>query len=349
MRPLNFAPAPVVLTGSGETAQVGGQVFEWLSQQGGQHIALLETPSGFELNSYQVVERIARYLQRRLSNYNPIVEIVPARKRGTAFSPDDLEILQPLRRASVIFMGPGSPTYAVRQLRGSLAWDVLRAKHRLGSALVFASAATIAIGQWVLPVYEIYKAGEEVHVRRGLNLLADFGLRCSIIPHWNNTDGGKELDTSHCFVGKERFEAWRMRLPKHHLVIGLDEHTALILDFAAGLAHILGKGNITLLRGQEERRFTASSTFPLTLLGKVHFPYHPEQGIRTEIWEWIQAGQEEETDKILIPPEVQELVNIREKARQERDWAKADVLREEILRLGWQVQDTREGPRLLPR
>ncbi len=334
--------------GSGETAQVGGQVFEWLSQQGGQHIALLETPSGFELNSYQVVERIARYLQRRLSNYNPIVEIVPARKRGTAFSPDDLEILQPLRRASVIFMGPGSPTYAVRQLRGSLAWDVLRAKHRLGSALVFASAATIAIGQWVLPVYEIYKAGEEVHVRRGLNLLADFGLRCSIIPHWNNMDGGEELDTSHCFVGKERFEAWRMRLPKHHSVIGLDEHTALILDFAAGVARIFGKGGVTVLRGEKEHRFTAPSTFPLTFLGKVRFPSPFEQGIRTKIWEWIQAGQEEQAEEILIPPEVQELVNIREKARQERDWAKADVLREEILRLGWQVQDTREGPRLLP-
>ncbi len=335
--------------GSGETAQVGGQVFEWLSQQGNRHIALLETPSGFELNSYQVVERIARFLQRRLSNYNPIVEIVPARKRGTAFSPDDLEILQPLQRASVIFMGPGSPTYAVRQLRGSLAWDVLRAKHRLGSALVFASAATIAIGQWVLPVYEIYKAGEEVHVRRGLNLLGDFGLRCSIIPHWNNTDGGEELDTSHCFVGKERFEAWRMRLPKRHLVIGLDEHTALILDFAAGVARIFGKGGVTLLRGEEEHRFTASSTFPLTFLGKMRFSSPFEQGIRTEIWEWIQAGQEEEAEEILIPPEVQELVNIREKARQERDWVKADALREEILHLGWQVQDTREGPRLSPR
>lgn len=46
-----------------------------------------------------------------------------------------------------------------------------------------------------LPVYEIYKAGEDVHVRKGLNFFADFGLSLSFIP-WNNTDGGAELDTS---------------------------------------------------------------------------------------------------------------------------------------------------------
>ncbi|MFO3796431.1 MAG: hypothetical protein ACK8QZ_03990 [Anaerolineales bacterium] len=57
--------------------------------------------------------------------------------------------MKPLRPASIIFMGPGSPTYAVRQLKNSLAWKVLRARYRLGSALIFASAATIAIGQWV--------------------------------------------------------------------------------------------------------------------------------------------------------------------------------------------------------
>jgi cysteinyl-tRNA synthetase len=39
----------------------------------------------------------------------------------------------------------------------------------------------------------------------------------------------------------------------------------------------------------------------------------------------------------------------REKAREQGDWKKADELRERILLLGWQVNDTRDGPQLTPR
>lgn len=59
-------------------------------------------------------------------------------------------------------MGPGLPTYSVRQFRGSLAWDLIWAWHRLGAALAFTSTATTAIGAYALPVYEIYKVGEDV-------------------------------------------------------------------------------------------------------------------------------------------------------------------------------------------
>jgi hypothetical protein len=48
--------------------------------------------------------------------------------------------------ADVIFLGPGSPSYAVRQSQDSLAWQYLVARHRLGAGLALASAATIAIG-----------------------------------------------------------------------------------------------------------------------------------------------------------------------------------------------------------
>ena len=70
---------------------------------------------------------------------------MPARKRGTLDSPDEPQVVAPLLEADLIFMGPGSPTYAVRQLSDSLAWHYLLARHRLGAALVLASAAVIAI------------------------------------------------------------------------------------------------------------------------------------------------------------------------------------------------------------
>jgi cysteinyl-tRNA synthetase len=49
------------------------------------------------------------------------------------------------------------------------------------------------------------------------------------------------------------------------------------------------------------------------------------------------------------PPEVERLVAERAAARERRDWARADALREEIQRLGWAVEDTPGGSRLTRR
>jgi len=49
------------------------------------------------------------------------------------------------------------------------------------------------------------------------------------------------------------------------------------------------------------------------------------------------------------PPEVAQLVAERAEARRRRDWRRADELRETIHRLGWTVEDTPTGARVLPR
>ncbi|MBT3712247.1 MAG: cysteinyl-tRNA synthetase, partial [Anaerolineae bacterium] len=184
----------IAFLGSGETSLAGGRIFERLVKDTNQpKIAIMETTAGFELNSALVAQKVGDYLQTRLQNYNPQIHIIPARKRGTEFSPDNAEILSPLLTADLIFMGPGSPTYAVRQLQNSLAWDLIRARHRNGATLIFASAATIAVGAHALPVYEIFKVGEDVHAKPGLNLFADYNLPISFIPHWNNAEGGADV------------------------------------------------------------------------------------------------------------------------------------------------------------
>ncbi|HSQ40127.1 MAG TPA: hypothetical protein VLM78_08185, partial [Anaerolineales bacterium] len=155
----------IAFLGSGETSLAGGRIFESLAKRINEplRIALLETPAGFELNATQVVGRVGDFLKTRLQNYKPVVDVLPARKKGSAFSPDDPEILKPLLHANMIFMGPGSPTYAIRQLKDSLAWDLVRARHRFGATLIFASAATISVGAHALPVYEVYKVGQDMH------------------------------------------------------------------------------------------------------------------------------------------------------------------------------------------
>jgi cysteinyl-tRNA synthetase len=51
----------------------------------------------------------------------------------------------------------------------------------------------------------------------------------------------------------------------------------------------------------------------------------------------------------VLSPAVAELVEARERARRDRDWGRADVVRQEIRQLGFDVLDTPDGPRLQPR
>jgi hypothetical protein len=339
---------PIALLGSGETSLAGGRLFETIAMRLPRplHVVVLETPAGFELNSSQVAGRVAEFIRTRLQNYQAQVTVVPARKRGTPFSPDDPQILQPLLTADLIFMGPGSPTYAVRQLRDSLAWDILRARHRLGAALVFASAATIAIGARTLPVYEIYKVGEEVACPPGLDLFADFGLALSCVPHWNNTDGGADVDTSRCFVGLERFVEWCALLPEGHTVLGLDEHTGVLIDFAAGLCTVSGVSSVSLVRACEPRIFSGGAIFPTQELGAVRCPADAGEGIPPEVWQTVLESQQARGQD-LVPEDVLHLLEERQAARTARDWARADLLRARIAALGWQVQDTPQGQKVV--
>ena len=260
----------IAFLGSGETSLAGGRIFEFLARliPDPLRVAVMETTAGFELNSFQVAGRVAEFLQIRLQNYKPTIDVIPARKKGTEFSPDNPEILKPLLTANMIFMGPGSPSYAVRQLKDTLAWDIIRARHRLGATLIFASAATISVGAWALPVYEVYKVGEDVHTKRGLDLFADYGMNLSFVPHWNNADGGIDLDTSRCFFGIERFEQWRSLLPAENIVVGLDEHSGVILDFEAACCEVSGVSSVSVLKSNGMDIHPAGAKFPLSELGQ---------------------------------------------------------------------------------
>jgi hypothetical protein len=342
-----MALGQIAFLGSGETSLAGGRIFESLAQnlKDPLRIALMETPAGFELNSAQVVGRVGDFMQTRLQNYKPVVEVIPARKKGTAFSPDDPEIVKPLLYANMIFMGPGSPTYGIRHLKDTLTWDVIRARHRLGATLVFASAATISVGAHALPVYEIYKVGQDVHMVDGLNLFSDFGLHVSFIPHWNNAEGGVDLDTSRCFVGMDRFKEWCDLLPSENQTIGLDEHTGLMIDLEAGMCEVSGVSSVSLVRECDPEMYPAGSKFSLSELGEFRIPNPIERDIPAHVWEMCLTAppleEDQPSDDVII------LVKRRAAARASKNWAESDKLRDEIAALGWTVQDSKEGSKLV--
>jgi cysteinyl-tRNA synthetase len=47
------------------------------------------------------------------------------------------------------------------------------------------------------------------------------------------------------------------------------------------------------------------------------------------------------------PQEAVDLLAEREQAREQRDWARADEIREQLRALGWEVRDGPDGPELL--
>jgi len=337
----------IAFLGSGETSLAGGRIFESLARKINEplRIALMETPAGFELNSAQVVGKVGEFMKTRLQNYKPVVDVIPARKKNSTFSPDDPEIVKPLLYANMIFMGPGSPTYAIRNLKNTLAWDIIRARHRLGATLIFASAATISISAHALPVYEIYKVGQDVHAVDGLNLFADFGLHVSFIPHWNNAEGGADLDTSRCFIGMDRFNEWSSFVPLSNETVGLDEHTGLVLDFETGLCEVSGVSSVSLVRQTNPEIYPSGSKFPLSELGEVVLPEPVEKDIPSHVWE--MALNAPPLDDDTPPDSVVALAEKRLGARSNRNWAESDKLRDEISALGWIVQDGKDGYKLV--
>jgi len=123
----------------------------------------------------------------------------------------------------------------------------------------------LTVGRFTLPVYEIYKVGQDLHWIDGLDLLGRFGLDLVVVPHWNNAEGGTH-DTRFCFMGAARFDALVAMLPQEVPILGLDEHTACILDLAADQAEVKGIGGITLRTPDGAMTVQSGDRFDLSVL-----------------------------------------------------------------------------------
>jgi cyanophycinase-like exopeptidase len=336
----------LVLFGSGESLPMGGQVIRRLAEECGSGVvlAMLETPAGFQPNSERVLGEVADFYQSRIRHLHPTIARIPARKRETEYSPDRAEIVRPIAQADILFLGAGSPTYAVRQLKGSLAWQYVMGAWQRGATLVMASAAAIAAGAKALPVYEIFKVGEDLHWEDGLDVVGPFGLPLVVVPHWNNSDGGAELDTSRCFMGEARFRSLRTMLPESSLILGIDENTVVEIDLARDTCRVGGAGKMTVLSRLVERTVTTGEECALSALGNWAMPALPFN-ISNDIWQEVQQAKEMPEAEV-IPPGLIQLLHERNLRRAANDFTRADELRLQIEGEGWEVTDTKEGARL---
>jgi hypothetical protein len=264
-----------------------------------------------------------------------------------------------------------------------------------------------------MPVYEIYKVGEELRWEEGMNILGHFGMNYVVIPHWNNAEGGTH-DTRCCFMGESRFNTLSSLLPDKVGVLGLDEHTACIIDFETEEAEIRGIGGMTLRHGSKKKTFHRGTRFSLDVLRGKDIPetwerqketepqMQPESGAKTGgFWETVhmiesvfnrgideapedainavleldrtiwQAKQNLENEEFIIQareifrelivlmgtrlslspksaevclaPLVEELLQLRELFRKNKQWKEADMIRDCLKKAKIMIEDTAEG------
>lgn len=238
----------LILFGSGEIAPTSVDIYRSTFLQLGKRdltISLITTPAGFQPNVLAVYEEIRDFLLASLPDFNLNIQLLPINTRADT---DNSQYLDQIKASDVLFLGPGSPTYSIKQLKDTKVEQTIIEQVKKGSTLILASAATITFSQYALPVYEIYKVGEELHWVGGLNLYRDIWQEVSIIPHFNNREGGVGLDTSYCYIGKARAEKLISMLSSDDKVIGIDEHTALVIDLDTKEQLVRGKGRINQVK-----------------------------------------------------------------------------------------------------
>ncbi len=252
----------LVIMGSGETSPTMSKVHrDLLSRLGAPPVpaVMLDTPFGFQENADDISAKALTYFKESVQREMSVASF------RSADGVDALAyetMLARLREAAYVFAGPGSPSYALAQWAASQVPAVLAEKLRTGGCVTFASAAACTLGPYALPVYEIYKVGDRVRWLDGLNLTGEIGLPAVVVPHFNNAEGGNH-DTRYCYMGERRLSALESMLPPEVFILGVDEHTACILDLDAGTATVAGLGSVTVRRQGEMSAVATGSTIAI--------------------------------------------------------------------------------------
>ncbi len=273
-------PHILAVMGSGETAPTMVTTHRMLAGklQKSARAVLLDTPYGFQENAPELATKAVEYFQTSINlglEVAGLTEIIGA---------DSLSVergLQKVADADYVFAGPGSPTYALRQWSGTPLAGLLSKKLRNGGIVTFASAAALTLGRFTLPVYEIYKVGEDPRWLDGLNILGEIGVNVALIPHYNNAEGGHH-DTRFCYMGERRLSMLERDLPADVYVLGVDEHTGMVIDLDAQNVTVVGKGVVTIRVRGESTQIAAGETFSVDRLRDPLSTAKPSTKVKTD-------------------------------------------------------------------
>jgi cyanophycinase-like exopeptidase len=338
----------------------------------------LDTTAGFESNADAITAKAVEYYSHRLQTE---LQVVSFRHSERASEADIARAVATLRSANFIFAGPGSPTYALEHWRGSPVWEAVVDAWRRWAVLLFASAASITLGKFALPVYEIFKAGRDPHWVEGLDLLGEIGLDLAIVPHFNDSSGGDNYDSRFCYMGAARFDALQAQLPPDVTILGIDEYTGIRFDPATRQATVIGQGRVTVLANSTRTEYPSGSVIPFSDLqsakrevvhtydgGNAHFGYEfaetddaadPRDSLAAFISELKSVSPEERIELLARAEAVSRsvadaqqddpavlidlILELRSALRAASRWDLADRARDVLVQLGYEIKDGREG------
>ena len=265
-------PRILTIMGSGETAPTMVTTHRTLTSLLPKPVkaTVLDTPYGFQENAPELAVRTVEYFKTSINVDIEVAGLV--RLHDTHIAADPVAVERGLRAvtdADYVFAGPGSPTYALRQWAGSPIARIITDKLHKGGIVTFASAAALTLGKSTVPVYEIYKVGQDVERLDGLDILSAIGINAAVIPHYDNAEGGNH-DTRFCYLGETRLQLFESMLDDDTYVLGIDEHTGLVINLDSAEATVVGNGTVTIRLRSDSYVFETGSSIPLSTLQAPH-------------------------------------------------------------------------------
>ena len=314
----------LTLFGSGETsphmAKNYRHIIDGLSYDLQKNL-LLDTPFGFQENNMILSKKIQDYFASKINLKLKSLKLTSEE----SYSNEHTALLS---NADFIFSGPGSPTYASKIWLKHNLGDVLKNKLKSGVVMAFASAAALTLGRYVIPVYEIYKVGDLQGLNEGLNVLDFLGKDTVIVPHFNNQEGG-DHDTSHCFIGKKRFNNLIDGLDV--ITIGIDEHTSLTFDLDKSIINVRGLGNVYFISREGEICLKNGDSMDIKNINSNYIPKLVEKK------EDLIMENDPIRDSVNI--DIESLLEIRSVARNSKMYEISDKIRDLLIRYGIEIED----------
>ena len=261
-------PRVLAIMGSGETAPTMAKVHRALFARLGPDpvpAVILDTPYGFQENADDLSAKTVQFFAESVGR---TVTVASFRSRDVDALTASTAVAR-VREARYVMAGPGSPSYALRQWADGPIPVALADGLAAGGVLTMASAAALTMGVVTIPVYEIYKVGADPSWLPGLDLLGPAtGLQAAVVPHYDNAEGGNH-DTRFCYMGERRLRVLEASMPAGSFILGVDSHTALVLDLEGRTATVTGLGGVTVRVNGTGTVFPSGSEVSIDTLAEV--------------------------------------------------------------------------------